>query len=99
MCNVELSLTHNSTNIAISHINSIPLEKLGGKSPLETAEFMWHDLYRRLMAFGIRQIEKGVYSYFVWLIGKLQLFVFNREIYKNKCCGLHPSTCRNIYCK
>ena len=36
----------------------MPLEKLGGKSPLETADFMWHDLYMRLMAFGIRQIEK-----------------------------------------
>ena len=55
----SLGLTNQTVlNIAVSHINSMPLEKLGGKSPLETADFMWHDLYMRLMAFGIRQIEK-----------------------------------------
>ena len=45
-------------NLALSHVNSAPVEKLGGKSPLELAAFMYHDLYERLEAFGIRQIEK-----------------------------------------
>ena len=45
-------------NLALSHVNSAPVEKLGGKSPLELAAFMYHDLYERMEAFGIRQIEK-----------------------------------------
>lgn len=45
-------------NLALSHVNSAPVEKLGGKSPLELADFMYHDLYEKLKAFGIRQIEK-----------------------------------------
>lgn len=45
-------------NIALSHINSAPVEKLGGKSPLEVAEFMYPDLYEKLSAFGIKKIEK-----------------------------------------
>lgn len=45
-------------NLALSHVNSSPVEKLGGKSPLELADFMYHDLYEKLAAFGIRQIDK-----------------------------------------
>lgn len=45
-------------NLVLSHINSSPVEILGGKSPLELTEFMYHDLYEKLYAFGIRQIEK-----------------------------------------
>lgn len=45
-------------NLVLSHVNSSPVEKLGGKSPLELADFMYHDLYERLSAFGIRQIDK-----------------------------------------
>ena len=44
-------------NLALSHINSVPVKKLGGKSPLETARFFYPDLYKRLAAFGIRQVE------------------------------------------
>ena len=47
-----------SLNLVISHINSAPVEKFGGKSPLEVASFMYHDLYEKLMIFGIREIEK-----------------------------------------
>ena len=54
-----LGLTGQSAlNLALSHVNSAPVEKLGGKSPLELAAFMYHDLYEKLDAFGIRQIEK-----------------------------------------
>lgn len=45
-------------NLVLSHIDSSPVEKLGGKSPLETTEFMYHDLYERIEAFGIHKIEK-----------------------------------------
>lgn len=45
-------------NLALSHVNSFPVEKLGGKSPLELTEFMYHDLYERLIQFGIQKIEK-----------------------------------------
>lgn len=30
----------------------------GRKSPLELADFMYHDLYKKLEAFGIHKIEK-----------------------------------------
>ena len=54
-----LGLTdQNDLNLALSHINSSPVEKLGGKSPLELADFAYHDLYEKLVAFGIRQIDK-----------------------------------------
>ena len=45
-------------NLVVSHVNSAPVEKLGGKSPLDVADFMYHDLYERLSAFGIQKIEK-----------------------------------------
>ena len=54
-----LGLTdQDSLNLALSHVNSSPVEKLGGKSPLELADFMYHDLYEKLHLFGIRQIDK-----------------------------------------
>lgn len=45
-------------NLFLSHVGSSPVEKLGGKSPLELTDFMYHDLYEKLSAFGIRQIDK-----------------------------------------
>lgn len=45
-------------NLALSHVDSAPVEKLGGKSPLDLADFMYHDLYEKLDAFGIHKIEK-----------------------------------------
>lgn len=45
-------------NLAISHVDSAPVEKLGGRSPLELADFLYHDLYEKLYSFGIRQIDK-----------------------------------------
>ena len=43
-------------NIVLSHVNSIPIEKFGGKTPLDIAEFMYPDLYEKLIAFGLRRI-------------------------------------------
>lgn len=45
-------------NLALSHVNSAPVEMLGRKSPLDLADFMYHDLYERLDAFGVHKIEK-----------------------------------------
>ena len=45
-------------NLALSHVDSAPVELLGGKSPLELTDFMYHDLYEKLYAFGIRPIDK-----------------------------------------
>lgn len=54
-----LGLTgQDALNLALSHVNSAPVEKLGGKSPLDLADFMYHDLYEKLEAFGIHKIEK-----------------------------------------
>ncbi len=46
-----------SLNLALIHVNSYPVESLCGKSPLEMADFMCNDLYDRLTAFGIMQID------------------------------------------
>ena len=45
-------------NLTLSHVNSAPVEMLGGKSPLDLADFLYHDLYEKLVAFGIHKIEK-----------------------------------------
>lgn len=45
-------------NLVLSHVDSAPEEKLGGKSPLDLADFIYHDLYEKLEAFGIHKIEK-----------------------------------------
>lgn len=47
-----------SLNLVISHVDSAPVEKLGGKSPLDVADFMYHDLFEKLTDFGIQNIEK-----------------------------------------
>ena len=45
-------------NTVLCHINSAPVEKLGGKSPLDVADFMYHDLFEKLETFGLHKIEK-----------------------------------------
>lgn len=55
----ELGLTdQKALNLAMSHVNSSPVEKFGGKSPLEMAEFMYPDLYKKLIKLGLRKIDK-----------------------------------------
>lgn len=54
-----LGLTdQNALNLVISHVDSAPVEKFGGKSPMDLADFMYHDLYEKLEAYGIHKIEK-----------------------------------------
>lgn len=45
-------------NTVLSHVNSAPVEKLGGKSPLDVADFMYHDLFEKFENFGLHKIEK-----------------------------------------
>lgn len=58
----EIDLEHlglvdqDALNIVLSHVNSMPIEKLGGKTPLDITEFLYPDLYEKLVAFGIRKI-------------------------------------------
>jgi len=44
-------------NTVLSHVNSLPVEKFGGKSPFDVVEFLYPDLYERLIAFGLRKIS------------------------------------------
>ena len=56
---VSLGLTdQDALNLVLSHLNSAPVEKFGGKSPLEVASFMYHNLYERLISYGIKEKEK-----------------------------------------
>lgn len=56
---VSLGLTdQDALNLVLSHLNSAPVEKFGGKSQLEVASFMYHNLYERLISYGIKEIEK-----------------------------------------
>lgn len=55
----ELGLTgQEALNLALSHINSAPVESLNGKSPIEYTRFMYPELWEKLMQFGIRDIPK-----------------------------------------
>lgn len=49
-------VNQNALNMVLSHINSLPLERFGGKSPFDVVEFMFPDLYEKLLAFGLRKI-------------------------------------------
>lgn len=51
-------VNQDALNIVLSHINSAPVAKLGGKSPLDVADFMYHDLFEKLETFGLHKIEK-----------------------------------------
>ena len=49
-------LDQDALNLVLSHVNSMPVEKYGGKSPLEVTQFLYPDLYEKLVKFGIRKI-------------------------------------------
>ena len=49
-------INQEAMNLVLSHVNSIPIEKFGGKCPFDIAEFMYPDLYSKLIAFGLRKI-------------------------------------------
>lgn len=67
----ELGLVdQDALNTALCHVNSAPVEKLGGKSPLDVADFMYHDLFEKLSAFGINKIEKDKVTLKPYLLKK-----------------------------
>lgn len=49
-------VNQDALNLVLSHVNSIPIEKFGGKTPLDMLEFMYPDLFAKLVIFGIRKI-------------------------------------------
>lgn len=53
-------VSQDKLNLALSHINSSPMESLLGKSPLEMMKFMAPQLFKRFESFGIVQIEKDM---------------------------------------
>lgn len=55
----ELGLINqDALNLAVSHLNSAPLKIFSGKSSLEFTEFLYPDLYEKLLRFGIQKINK-----------------------------------------
>jgi len=74
----------NALNTVLSHVNSMPIEKFGGKTPLDIAEFMYPDLYEKLFAFGLRKISADD------LILKPSLLKDRRPDKKNEHTGRKP---------
>ena len=50
-------IDQNALNVALSNINSYPVELLGGKSPILYSKFLFPDLWERLNEFGIEEIN------------------------------------------
>ena len=50
-------VNQDALNLVLSHVNSAPVESLGGKNPLELTEFLYPDLYEKLTEFGIHKIN------------------------------------------
>ena len=46
-------------NLVLSHVNSLPIEKFGGKSPFDILEFLFPDLYEKLLGFGLQKIPSN----------------------------------------
>ena len=60
----------NALNLVLNHLDSAPVKKLGGKSPLDVADYMYHDLYEKLSAFGLQKIEKDKVILIPYLLKK-----------------------------
>lgn len=45
-------------NLVLSHVNSAPVKSLNGKSPMELTAFLYPNLYKKLLGYGIRKIER-----------------------------------------
>lgn len=55
----ELGLRSQSDlNKVLSHINSVPLKSLGGKTAFEVLKFFNYELYQKMIEFGLEEIEK-----------------------------------------
>ena len=49
-------VNQSALNLVLSHVNSLPIEKFGGKSPFDILEFLFPDLYEKLIGFGLQKI-------------------------------------------
>lgn len=49
---------HANMNLILSHINSAPIKKLNGKSPLELIQFLNPELFKKFIDFGLAKIDK-----------------------------------------
>ena len=45
-------------NLILSNINSAPVQSCGGKTPFELLQFMFPDLYEKMIHYGLTPIEK-----------------------------------------
>ena len=55
----ELGLTsQDKLNLALSHINSAPLQALEGRSAFEMIKFLSPELYQQFISYGLSEIEK-----------------------------------------
>lgn len=45
-------------NVILDNTNSSPIESRGGKTPFELLQFIFPDLFEKLMKYGLRPIEK-----------------------------------------
>lgn len=50
-------INQDKMNLALSHINSMPKEKLNGKSPIELMEFLNPSLVKKFFDFGLTKID------------------------------------------
>lgn len=56
--------------LALSHINSAPVDSLEGKSPIEYTRFMRKELWEKLKAFGMQEIPGDEIILKPWLLKK-----------------------------
>lgn len=50
--------SQDNLNLVVSHLNSSPNEKLNGKSAIELTEFLYPELVKKFIDFGITKIDR-----------------------------------------
>lgn len=53
-------VSQQALNLAVSNVDSSPVESLCGKTPLELTEFLYPDLYKRLSDYGLMKIPSDM---------------------------------------
>ena len=51
-------VNQDKANLIVSHIDSYPVESLGGRTPIETTKFFWPHFWEKMQQYGIKEIEK-----------------------------------------
>lgn len=60
----------NDLNLVLSHVNSLSLEKLNGKTPIELMGFLHPDLMKKFFDFGIAKIDRDEVTLKPYLLKK-----------------------------